>query len=228
MSAPFDTDRYPIPCGIVEGVSTTTSGTPERRRPPREEVRRALLDAAARVFARQGIDGASVGDVAAAAGFTKGAVYSNFGSKDDLVAALVEDRVSAYLELGLAAVSGADASLDDKARALGDRLTRAADEQRDWHLLFLELWQRAVRSGAGEGVFLQRRRELHAAVTDAVRAHLDQAPGVPPLPPAELATVLMALSNGLALERQIDPGAVPDDLFGRVLALVVGGDSRLI
>ena len=177
------------------------------------------------MFARQGVDGASVGDVAAAAGFTKGAVYSNFGSKDDLVAALVEDRVSAYLELGLRAVSDTDASLDDKARALGDRLTRAADEQRDWQLLFLELWQRAVRSGAIDGAFVDRRRELHAAVTDAVAAHLDQAEVAPPLPPAELATLLMALSNGLALERQIDRGSVPDDLFGRVLALVVGGDG---
>lgn len=199
-------------------VSTAGPG----RRPPREEVRRALLDAAAQVFARQGVDGASVGDVAAAAGFTKGAVYSNFGSKDDLVAALVEDKVSAYLELGLAAVSDTDASLGDKARALGDRLTRAADEQRDWQLLFLELWQRAVRSGATGGAFVDRRRELHAAVTDAVTAHLDRAGVAPPLPAAELATLLMALSNGLALERQIDPAGVPDDLFGRVLALVVG------
>ncbi|WP_445258662.1 TetR/AcrR family transcriptional regulator [Nocardioides aurantiacus] len=204
-------------------VTPHTSGpAPERRRPPREEVRRALLDAAAQVFARQGVDGASVGDVAAAAGFTKGAVYSNFGSKDDLVAALVEDRVSAYLELGLAAVSDTDASLGDKARALGDRLTRAADEQRDWQLLFLELWQRAVRSGTVDGAFAQRRRELHAAVTDAVAAHLDEAGMTPPLPPAELATLLIALSNGLALERQVDPAHVPDDLFGRVLALVVG------
>lgn len=197
-------------------------GGPERRRPPREEVRRALLDAAAQVFARQGVDGASVGDVAAAAGFTKGAVYSNFGSKDDLVAALVEDRVSAYLELGLAAVSGTDASLGDKARALGDRLTRATDEQRDWQLLFLELWQRAVRSGATGGAFVERRRALHAAVTEEVAAHLERAGVTPPVPAPELATLLMALSNGLALERQIDPGSVPDDLFGRVLALVVG------
>ncbi|MCW2819146.1 MAG: putative Transcriptional regulator, TetR family [Marmoricola sp.] len=189
------------------------------------------------MFARQGIDAASVDDVAADAGFTKGAVYSNFGSKDALVAALVEDRVSAYLELGLEAVADPALSLPERAHALGDRLTRAGDEQRDWHLLFLELWQRAVRSGSLDGVFLERRRELHAAVTLAIEGHLAQAvapgaradgstPAAPtgtPFVPSELATLLMALANGFALERLVDPASVPDDLFGRVLAAVMAG-----
>ncbi|MCW2866473.1 MAG: putative Transcriptional regulator, TetR family [Marmoricola sp.] len=212
-------------------MSTTTPAAPgagQRRRPSREEVRRALLDAAARVFARQGIDAASVDDVAADAGFTKGAVYSNFGSKDALVAALVEDRVSAYLELGLEAVADPALSLTERAHALGDRLTRAGDEQRDWHLLFLELWQRAVRSGSLDGVFLARRRELHAAVTLAIEGHLAHADGAaspssPAFAPAELATLLMGLANGFALERLVDPASVPDDLFGRVLAAVMAG-----
>ncbi|MDN4172052.1 TetR/AcrR family transcriptional regulator [Nocardioides sp. SOB77] len=194
-----------------------------RRRPPRDEVRRALLDAAARTFARQGIDGASLDDVAAAAGFTKGAVYSNFGSKEGLVAALVDDRVSAYLDLGLAAVDDPSATLPERARALGDRLTAASDEQHDWHLLFLELWQRTVRTGRSDGSFLQRRRELHAAVTDAITAHAEQAGARLPVPAASMATLLLALSHGLAIERMVDPASVPDDLMGQVLALLVEG-----
>ena len=201
---------------------STASEPSLRRRPSREEVRRALLDAAARVFARQGIDAASLDDVAAAAGFTKGAVYSNFGSKEGLVAALVDDRTSAYLEVGLDAVSDPSMSVAERAQALGDRLTVAADEQRDWHLLFLELWQRAVRAGATEGPFLERRRELHAAVTAAFDEHARAVGVTPVLPPDQLATLLMALANGLAIERHADPGSVPDDLFGRVLALVMG------
>ncbi|NHC22908.1 TetR/AcrR family transcriptional regulator [Nocardioides sp. IC4_145] len=196
-----------------------------RRRPPRDEVRRALLDAAARTFARQGIDGASLDDVAAAAGFTKGAVYSNFGSKEGLVAALVDDRVSAYLDLGLAAVDDPAATLPERARALGDRLTAASDEQHDWHLLFLELWQRAVRTGRTDDSFVRRHGELRAAVAEAVAAHAEQAGAELPLPAASVATLLLALSNGLAIERMTDPAAVPDDLMGRVLALLVGGGT---
>lgn len=201
------------------------STVPARRRPTREEVRRALLDAAAEVFARRGVDGASVDDVAAAAGFTKGAVYSHFASKDGLVDALAEDKVSAYLTIGLEAVSDASVPLARRAQALGDRLTEAVDEQRDWTLLFMELWQRAVRGGGTDGAFLTRRRELHAAVTEAIAAHATASGATLLMPPAELATLLMALANGLALERHADPGTVPDDLLGRVLALVVGADG---
>jgi len=207
-------------------VSTEPAPAPSRRRPTREEVRRALLDAAAQVFARRGVDGASVDDVAAAAGFTKGAVYSHFSSKDGLVAALVEDKVSAYLALGLEAVSDTSVPLAQRAQALGDRLTVAVDEQRDWTLLFLELWQRAVRSApvgaAPDGAFLARRRELHAAVTRAITEHAEASGAHLLMPPPELATLLMALANGLAIERHADPGSVPDELLGRVLALVVG------
>ena len=192
-----------------------------------------MLDAAASTFARQGIDAASLDDVAAAAGFTKGAIYSNFDSKRGLVAALVDDRVSAYLDLGLDAVSDTDLPLVDRARALGDRLTRALDEQRDWHLLFLELWQHAVRERladdgprATEGAFVERRRELRSAITMAVAGHADQAGVVLPFPPEQVATLLMALANGLAIERHVEPDTVPHDLLGRVLALVVASDTH--
>jgi AcrR family transcriptional regulator len=192
-------------------------------RPRRDEVRRALLDAAAQVFARKGIDAASVDDVAAAAGFTKGAVYSNFGSKDGLVTAVADDRVTAYLDLGLDAVSDVEVPFVVRVQALGDRLTTAFDDQRDWTLLFLELWQRAVRSGRADTAFRERRRGLHASITAAIVHHFGETDTPLPLPPDEMATVLMALSNGLAIERHADPGAVPDDLLGRVLTLLMCG-----
>lgn len=160
-------------------------------------------------------------EVAGAAGFTKGALYSNFSGKDDLVAALIDDRVSAYFDLGLAAVDDTELTLAEKARALGDRLTSALDEQRDWHLLFLELWSRAVRRGGPDDAFLHRREELRLAVTGAVAAHAEQAGVELPLSAGEMATLLMSLANGLAIERQVDPTSVPDDLLGRVLMMLV-------
>lgn len=205
------------------------STTPVRRRPPRPEVRRALLDAAARVFARHGIDAASLDDVAADAGFTKGAVYSNFGSKAGLVAALVDDRTSAYVDLGVEAVSDPSVPLAEQARALGDRLTTAAGEQQEWQLLFLELWQRAVRTqqltGQRDEVFRAKRQQLHDVVTALMAEHLEAAGVRPALSPRDLATVLMAMTNGLAIERGLDADAVPDDLLGRVLAMVVGASE---
>src|SRR5499426_3908325 len=84
----------------LEGMTNSASDaafealTPDRRR---AMTRRHLLDAAAIVFARNGFHGATLDEVAATAGFTKGAVYSNFKSKDDLFLALLEDRTDRQL-----------------------------------------------------------------------------------------------------------------------------------
>lgn len=197
----------------------STSPDPERtRRPTRAEVRAGLLEAATRVFARKGIDATSVDDVAAAAGYTKGAIYSNFGNKDGLVAALVEDRTAAYLALGLAAADTAEGPLAAKARALGDRLDAASEEERDWHLLFVELWQRAVRRDPATEGFQERRHELRDAITTAVRAHAEATGSELTVPAEHVAVAIMALVNGMAMERLVAPHEAPDGLTGEVLA----------
>lgn len=211
---------------IVSPVSSRTD-SPVRRRPARDEVRRALLDSAARVFARHGIDAASLDDVAADAGFTKGAVYSNFGSKQGLVDALVADRTTAYLRLGTGAADALEradgaGSLPDRARALGDELTAATHDQRDWHLLLFELWQRSVRTGDADDSLREQRRALLAGIEEAVAGHAQRAGARLPLPPRELAVVLVALVNGLAMERMLAPEDVPPELLGQALALLVG------
>src|SRR3954465_5256534 len=64
-----------------------------RTRPTRDDTREKLFEAAARVFEEQGVGGASIETIAAAAGFTRGAFYSNFKSKDELIIAMLEDHV---------------------------------------------------------------------------------------------------------------------------------------
>src|SRR6202012_4046402 len=64
-----------------------------RTRPTRDDTREKMFEAAARIFEDQGIGGASIEAIAAAAGFTRGAFYSNFTSKDELIIAMLEDHV---------------------------------------------------------------------------------------------------------------------------------------
>src|ERR1700709_1541642 len=64
-----------------------------RTRPTRDDTREKLFEAAARVRQEQGVGGASIEDMAAAAGFTRGAFYSNFKSKDELIIAMIEEHV---------------------------------------------------------------------------------------------------------------------------------------
>ena len=64
-----------------------------RTRPTRDDTRDKLFEGAARVFEEQGIGGVSIEAIAAAAGFTRGAFYSNFESKEELIIAMLEDHV---------------------------------------------------------------------------------------------------------------------------------------
>jgi AcrR family transcriptional regulator len=61
------------------------------------QTRERLLQAAARVYARRGFSGATLDEVAAEAGFTKGAVYSHFGSKENLLLALMEEHLASQV-----------------------------------------------------------------------------------------------------------------------------------
>jgi AcrR family transcriptional regulator len=106
--------------------------------------RQHLLDAAGIVFARNGFHGSTLDEVAATAGFTKGAVYSNFASKDELFLALMDDEVSRRVDVVEAALRETG-DLQGALAAVGAELSR---REAAWQLLYLEFWQRAVREPA--------------------------------------------------------------------------------
>ena len=75
-----------------------------RTRPTRDETREKLFEAAAEVFEEHGIGAASIEMIAAAAGLTRGAFYSNFDDKDELIIAMLEDHVERSLKLAFHAL----------------------------------------------------------------------------------------------------------------------------
>lgn len=179
-----------------------------------------MLTAAAAVVAERGLAGATLDQVAAAAGFTKGAVYSNFASKDELFLALLQDQVSARVEGVERALRDAP-DLSSALAAVGRDLARPDPVGQ---LLLVEFWQRAVRDPEVRGPFVEFRRELRtriAAVVDEVLRTRSARPG---WDANSLALVVMALANGLALEALPDPEAVPPDLVPQVLGVLAAGD----
>lgn len=184
-------------------------------RPRRADVRERLLRAALELFTRRGYDQTSLDQVAGAAGFTKGAVYSNFTSKDELFLTLMDQQIGRRIAQVRSALHTGDDGVGT-AQLIGDRLTAALDEDREWQLLFLDYVLRATRDPQVREQFVAHRRRIRALVAEAVRDLVD------PLPPSGLdaeaiATTILALSHGLGVERLVDPGAVPDDLLGRLL-----------
>jgi AcrR family transcriptional regulator len=188
--------------------------------PGRAETRRRIIDAATTVFAREGITATSLNDIAAEAGLTKGAVYSNFTGRDDLVLTIMEEHVAERMDRATR-VFAELADLDEATAEAGTRLLEGIDSDATWHRLLLEYWGLAMRNPTVHTGLAERRARLREAVTTAITKAVARHGVDLPLAPEHLAVVVPALSNGLAVERGVDPDAVPPTLFGDVLKLLV-------
>ena len=202
----------------------TPRAKPIPLKPTREEkkaaTREALLEAAMRVFARQGYVATSVDEVAWEAGMTKGAVYSNFESKDELFAAVIE-RHQDQRSLAIARSVDRDAPISDQTAFAGEQFLAAVD--RDFELLMLEYTLHAARYPEGHEPMRERHRRLRAAIGEIVE---ETGPGDPirgALPTDELVMAFFAIGDGILLQRLTVPDDVPDDLYGKVLAIFIRG-----
>jgi len=180
-------------------------------------VRRRILAAANEVFLERGFGGATVDEIAAAAGFSKGAVYSNFEDKDALFLALVDEEFAWRLDQVRAALEEAPDDPEGGAEAAGRSMMRALAAHQDLHVLFSEFRVHADRNPGTRRRFAERRRRIRATLGETVAAYAERADVELAMPADHLATVLLALTNGLALERLGQAEAVPDELFGEVI-----------
>jgi AcrR family transcriptional regulator len=183
----------------------TTERPRTKREEQRERTREDLLDAARVLFARQGFHGASVDQVAEAAGFTKGAVYSNFSSKEELFLALLErqlDRSVAQLESLLERHAP-----DERASALVDGVGDLPVLDHEWFLLEAEFLLYAARNPdvTVRDRVSDRQQRTRARITEVVRRHLDDL-GID-VEAEDVARLLMALADGLTQAALVDETA---------------------
>jgi AcrR family transcriptional regulator len=187
---------------------------PHRIRPTRGEVRDRILDAAAKVFAAEGFAGATIDAIGQAAGFTKGAVYSNFESKDELFLALLDreferrgEQIATTLE------SGGD--VPAAAGALSRSVLDAIHDHADYYVLFVEYWLRAVRDPELRERLIARR---HAAAADQAHNILESTATVPSgRRLADLAQLVVTINLGIAMEEVLRPGTIDPDLLANLI-----------
>ncbi len=195
------------------------------REQSKAHTRERLLDAARSVFARGGFHGASVEEIASEAGFSTGALYSNFDGKEDLFLALMEREIAAHAR-EIAAAVGTRASVDERARGGARQWMTMIEREPELLLLFMEFWAYGVRDPRVRpkvaARFAQVRELLTRLIADGVREFdLELA-----LPAEQLAVAIDALADGIARQKLADPGAVPDELMGKVLSILFAGATR--
>ena len=191
--------------------------TPERRR---ALTREHLLAAAAEVFARRGYHGATLDEVAQAAGFTTGAIYSNFSGKEDLFLELAADRESALIEAFAAAaepgLSPADLIASLRSVYAG---TTHEDRERNWQL-WTEFALQSMRDPDARAKLVAQQRTAFGLVVDLVRRQFEALDATPPLPIELIARMYVALFTGLWQQQAVDADALSDDAFPSAVAFL--------
>jgi AcrR family transcriptional regulator len=188
-----------------------------RTRPTRDETREKLFEAAAQVFEEQGIGGASIEAIAAAAGFTRGAFYSNFKSKDELIIAMLEDHVEQSIRrsLGLLATHKNLADFIDALKTMDrgqqDPLGRSP-------LLHMEMILFVARAEKRRPDLAKRLRARRKLITDIVETTSKNGGRNPSLNPTWTGAIVLALEDGFRLHRLIDPETTPADSFLRAIS----------
>jgi AcrR family transcriptional regulator len=207
-------------------VRSRTPRIDRRTRAAREqglESRDELLAAALRVFASRGFRQAGVDEIAAEAGYSKGALYWHFSGKEDLLAALIEERIDAPMREMVALLESAPPERDMSVEASRE-FARKLSEQRDAMLLEREYWSLAIRDPELRARYAERQTELRGALARALEARARHL-GTPnlPMPAEEVARVVMSVIGGLTVDELTEPGSIRPDLLGETLALIYAG-----
>jgi AcrR family transcriptional regulator len=187
------------------------------------EAREELLTAALRVFARRGYRDAGVDAIAAEAGYSKGALYWHFSGKDELLLALIDERIDAPMRDGVALLASAPPDRDMSVEATR-MFAQQLQEEREALLLEREYWSLAIRDPELRARYIERQTELRDALAAALEARARHL-GTPNLttPAEDVARIVTSMIRGLALDELIEPGSVRPQLLGEALALIYAG-----
>ncbi|MFT4123305.1 MAG: helix-turn-helix domain-containing protein [Microbacteriaceae bacterium] len=186
--------------------------------PPRVEVRARVLAAAAELFAERGIHASSLDDIAQRAGFTKGAVYSNFTSKGHLVASLLDEQVDEQLRDAAERITPT-LSFAEMLAAVRETIGATTEHRRRMFALSSEFRLYAHRHPELLPAFLRSREAARTAVHDMMADWLAAHPEVElPMPLELLTTIVLAIVMGMAFDDDVlggaDAGAALATLFG--------------
>lgn len=199
------------------------------RKEKQAHTRARLIQAAGTVFSRRGLHHASIDEVAEEAGFTKGAFYANFRSKEELFLAMLDQRFAVRLEELERATAG-DEMPEEQARQAGTDFSRAISADPEWERLFFEFAAHAGRNEAFRAELVKRYRALRERIEELYRRRIERDPEIdaPPLPLDKVALMSFAMVNGMALEKMLEPEAVDDELYGTMLMIFFTGLRTLV
>jgi len=192
-----------------------------RTRPTRAETRDRLLRSAAIAFSRNGIGDTSIEDICDEAGFSRGAFYSNFSAKDELVIEL--------LDVHMASSRAAIDQLYAESESPADFIDNMESERRvrngpldieDGGLLYVELLLYAMRNKDNRPKLIEHHRKLRESNTRVVRQIVEAIGRDYPVPVEDVTSIIMAIDVGLNLNTLVDPESYRPTQFSEIMAVL--------
>jgi AcrR family transcriptional regulator len=190
------------------------------RKETQEQTRERVVASAAKVFARRGYHRATMDEIASEAGYTIGAIYSNFAGKEELFLALADRQVEERIAEVGAIADAAEGEEPNKEAA--NQLRAFLERDPEWPLLFYEFWSLSVRNPELQGELAKRRDAIRDALAETLERVAERHGFKLRFPAPVLATAIAAALNGLAFERAADPNALPDEVFAEFVTAVLG------
>jgi AcrR family transcriptional regulator len=192
--------------------------TPERRR---EMTRRHLLEAALLVFAEDGFHGATLDKIAKRAGFTKGAVYSNFASKDELFLALLDERIERQFALATEVLEVSPPEREEQLPRMRDLLQGAAFLSGEaWSRMHLEFTLYALRNPDARAKLAENAQRARALSRQMMERAQEVEGWEPHYPLGDIALLSHAIFEGMAMARLIEPELITDDTVQMILSFL--------
>jgi AcrR family transcriptional regulator len=202
----------------VSGGETLTRREKQRR------TREALLDAASEMFGRHGLDGASIDEVAQAAGYTKGAFYANFKSKEELFLVMLDERFSEELQRLDRALAGTHEPQEEAAAAAADFIHFATDAE--WQQLSFQFLAYAARNEEFRQELATRQRAMRERMAKVFERWKGGFGTEPPLPMESIAAMTFFMADGFLAGRIIEPD-LPDELYTTMVGVFLRGLQAL-
>lgn len=183
-----------------------------------EHTRSLLLDAAEQLFARKGLSGAALEDIADAAGYTRGAIYAHFGSKEELFLAVIERQRQRFLEGFTDLVSSfqrlSDLDLDELSHRWKDLMSGEAELAAT---LGYEFTLYLLRNPEARKRVADQRLETVRWLADYITKGAERLGGTLTIPAATLARVILATNEGVTLNSHVDD----EELYRPFMELIV-------
>jgi AcrR family transcriptional regulator len=194
------------------------------RKEKQAKTRSSLMSSAARVFCKHGMDRASIDEVAEDAGYTKGAFYANFGSKQELFLAMLDERFAERIEeADRAFAAGSGESPPEQARHAAADFARAFRADPGAERLFLEFASYALRDEDFRQELITRFATLRERLERVYARRAEEYGLELDLPLERVVRMVIAMSDGWALWRLLDPEGVDEELLESMMEIFTIG-----